>query len=398
MSRLRRVTGPDLIGTEAGGYRLRLGPDQVDTCRFERLAGEAEAAADPAVARELLDRALGLWRGPALADLADLPFAAAAAVRLGERRARAVETRARLALRLGDPEPELDALAEQLAALPLREGTAALLARGLHAAGRQADALAVVDRTAARLADELGVDPGPELAAARLAVLRAEPTAPRRAPAPSAAPPPSSGATPLTSFIGRDTDLDRIRGLLAGARLVTLLGPGGAGKTRLARETVAGLPGRVAVAELAALTAPDQLPTALLSAAGATAVIRLQDEPGLDGTERLVGALAGQDVVLVLDNCEHLVDAVARLTETLLGASPGVRVLATSRSGCPARSCTRWRRSPRPTRCGCSSSAAPRCAPASAPAPTRGRSSRRSAGGWTASRCPSSWPRPGCAR
>ncbi|MCO1658972.1 BTAD domain-containing putative transcriptional regulator [Pseudonocardia humida] len=339
VSRLRRVIGADLVGTEAGGYRLRVPPDAVDAGRFERLTAEAETAgAGPA--RDLLGQALALWRGPALADLADLPFTATAATRLGERRARAVEGRARLALRLGDPEPELDALTAQLDELPLREQTAVLLARCLHAADRQADALAALDRTAARLADELGVDPGPELAAARLDVLRAPAPAAARptrpAPSPLQAPAPSVGAVALTSFIGRGTDLDRVHALLAGSRLVTLTGPGGAGKTRLAREAVQSgpVPGpttRVVVAELAALTTADQLPAALLSAAGRAALVRVQEEGAPDTLDRLLSALGGADAVLVLDNCEHLVDGVARLTATLLESCPRLRVLATSR-------------------------------------------------------------------
>lgn len=320
VSRLRRAVGAEVVDTVAGGYRLRLEPDAVDVTRFDRLLATAESA-EPATARSLLDQALALWQGPAMADLAELPFVAAAAARLDERRARAVEGRAQLALRLGDPEPELDALGAQLDALPLREHTAVLLARCLHAVGRQADALAVLDRTTARLAEELGVDPGAELAATRLDVLRT-------APAPPTAPAPR---TALSSFVGRDGDLARVRALLAGTRLVTLIGPGGAGKTRLARESVAGAPGRLVVAELAPLTTADQLPAVLLTAAAGQALLRPQEDPVTDPVGRLVAALAGADVTLLLDNCEHLVDAVARLAETVLEACPRLRVLATSR-------------------------------------------------------------------
>ena len=220
VSRLRRVLGSGLVVTEPGGYRLAVEPGVVDAMAFDALLTEA-AQAPPATAHTLLGDALALWRGPALADLGELPFAGPVATRLSERRALAVEERARLALRLGLG-PDLDALTTQLTAAPLRETTAALLGRALHAVGRQADALATLDRTIAGLADELGVDPGPELAAARMAVLRALPPSPRTA--------------GLSSFVGRTADVDRIRGLLRTARLVTLTGPGGAGKTRLARE------------------------------------------------------------------------------------------------------------------------------------------------------------------
>ncbi|QJY45067.1 BTAD domain-containing putative transcriptional regulator [Pseudonocardia broussonetiae] len=311
VSRLRRAVGADLVGTEPGGYRLRIAPDAVDALRFDALA------ADPA----RLTEALALWRGPALADVRDLPFAAAAADRLDERRAAAVERRAALALGSGGP-ADLDALTAQLAAAPLRETTAALLARALHATGRQADALAVVDRTAARLADELGIDPGAELAAARMEVLRQAPARPRAA--------PPAGA-PVSSFVGRDDDVRRVRTLLGTHRLVTLTGPGGAGKTRLSREAVDGEP-HVRVAELAPLTGPEQLPATLLAAVGGPELqLRASDEAAAAVPDRLVAALTGRDTLLVLDNCEHLVHAAAALVDLLLPRCPALRVLATSR-------------------------------------------------------------------
>ena len=162
VSRLRRSIPGELVVTEPGGYRLAVEPRSVDAVAFDALLAEARSAA-PAQAHGLLGDALALWRGPALADVAELPFARPAAGRLDARRADAVDEHARLALRLGLA-PDLDALTTQLAASPLRETTAALLGRALHAAGRQADALATLDRTIALLAEELGVDPGPELA------------------------------------------------------------------------------------------------------------------------------------------------------------------------------------------------------------------------------------------
>ncbi|WP_232660497.1 BTAD domain-containing putative transcriptional regulator [Pseudonocardia sp. TRM90224] len=316
ISRLRKAIGAELVQTDARGYRLALDPPCVDARQFEGLVGTGSLAA--------LRSALALWRGPALADLDGIPFAAAAAARLTEQRAAAVEQCARAALAAGDPEPEVATLAAQLEAHPLRETTAALLARALHAAGRQADALAVLDRTAERLVDELGVDPGAEIDAARLAVLRNEPVAqPRSAPLPRR----------LTSFIGRDDDVLRVRELLERGRLVTLIGPGGAGKTRLAKEAApTGAARPLVIAELAALTEVDQLPAAVLSAVGGPEqLITLHDDTEPDTTGRLVAAVAAQPMILLLDNCEHLVDGVAGLTAALLDACPRLTVLATSR-------------------------------------------------------------------
>ncbi|MFC4945718.1 BTAD domain-containing putative transcriptional regulator [Pseudonocardia sp. GCM10023141] len=331
VSRLRRALGSALVATVPHGYRLTLDPDAVDALRFGSLVSAAERQADPAAALEMLRSGLALWRGPALADLSDVPFAAAVTARLAERRATAVEHTARLALQLGDAGSELDALAEQLAAAPLRESTAALYARSLHAAGRQADALAVLDRTRSLLVEELGVDPGAELAATRLAVLRGErpPVAARNGSRP---PPPRPAASGLSSFVGRARDVDRVRDLLGSARLVTLIGPGGAGKTRLATEAVAAAQRRCHVAALAPLTDADQLPATVLSAVGGPdLVVRATDEAGPDTTGRLLNTIGNQDIVLVLDNCEHLVGGVAALAETLVQACPRLRVLATSR-------------------------------------------------------------------
>jgi predicted ATPase/DNA-binding SARP family transcriptional activator len=353
VSRLRRSLG-ELVVTEPGGYRLAVEPRSVDAVAFDALVTEARSAG-PAQAHGLLGDALALWRGPALADVVELPFARPAAARLDGRRADAVDERARLALRLGLA-PDVDALAAQLAAAPLRETTAALLGRALHAAGRQADALATLDRTIALLAEELGVDPGLELGEARMAVLRPALAAPRTA--------------GLSSFVGRAADVERIRTLLRTARLVTLTGPGGAGKTRLAREatfvpevrpatswtaaphhdasharphtpaaigapvvpapfTPAAAPSAV-VAELAALTDATQLPPAVLAAVGEPELhLGLAEAP--DPMTRLLAALAHRDTILVLDNCEHLVADVAELAEALLTGCPRLRVLATSR-------------------------------------------------------------------
>ena len=158
VARLRRALGADVVETVPGGYRLAVDPHDVDALRFESLVAAARGL-DPAQARALLVEATALWRGPALADVRRLPFGDVAAARLDELRATAVELSAEAALLLGEPGAELDALGALLAAEPLRESAAALLARCLHAGGRQVEALAVLDRTRERLADELGVDP-----------------------------------------------------------------------------------------------------------------------------------------------------------------------------------------------------------------------------------------------
>ncbi|MEV4440173.1 BTAD domain-containing putative transcriptional regulator [Streptomyces sp. NPDC049577] len=356
VGRLRRAVGRDAVVSEAGGYRLRAEPDDVDLHRFERLAGEGERAladGDPAKAAGLLDDALALWRGPALADL---PGGTARAVRCEARHLAARRARLATAVALGDAAQALPDLAGLCDAHPLDEPLQALRLRALRAAGRPAEALAAYEDVRRRIADRLGTDPGPELRALHAELLARQPAG--EAPAP---PPPATGTAPpagpaprgnlrarLTSFVGREDDLAVIRRDLAAHRLVTLLGPGGAGKTRLSQEAAEAAavadgawPDGVWFAELAPVDDPETVPEAVLTALGGReTVVRGTAAEGLraatdatadDPLARLAELCARRRMLLVLDNCEHVVDAAARLAETLLAHCPGVTVLATSR-------------------------------------------------------------------
>ncbi|MEU7059619.1 BTAD domain-containing putative transcriptional regulator [Streptomyces sp. NPDC046197] len=318
ISRLRRRLGPDAeIEATAAGYRLVTAPDCVDAHRFEQLARDgraALAAGDTARAAARLREALTEWRGPALPDL---PGAHAESTRLEELRLAAVTDRIEADLLLGggpDLVPELRAL---LAAHPLSERLYGQLMRALHAAGRPAEALTVYEEARRALADQLGADPSPELSALHLELLQGEEPAPRRSRLPAQ----------LTRFVGRDAELARIAALLDRSRLVTLTGPGGAGKTRLAIEAARTHPD-VCFVELAPLTDAGRIPYAVLTALGVREGFR---NAAADTTQRLLAALEEREALLVLDNCEHLVEEAARVTGLLLGSCPRVRVLATSR-------------------------------------------------------------------
>ncbi len=331
VSRLRRALGDaELVAQVPGGYVLAAA---ADADRFERLAAEGAAAPDPERAARLLRQALELWRGPALADLSEYRFATAAAARLDDLRVSALADRidADLALGRGDRlVAELEALSAEH---PLHERLAAQLITALYAAGRQADALAAYERVRTRLSDELGVPPSPELQAAHLAVLRGEAS-------PKAEPPRSTIRTnlpaPVTSFVGREREIEHIGELLERSRLVTLVGPGGAGKTRLAREAVAGWLDRVAdgvwMVELAPVTVDVEVVPSVLGALGVRdPALSDRPLPARDTLERLLDILGERETILVLDNCEHLISAVAELAERLLAACPRLRVVATSR-------------------------------------------------------------------
>ena len=326
VSRLRRALPADVLRSTHGGYRLDVPADAVDALRFDRLARETRAAltaGDPAAARRLAGEALALWRGPALADAAGAPFAVGYVAGLDETRLAVVEDGAAADLACGRAEHLVAELTDLAARHPLRERLQALLLRALVATGRSAEALAAYEEIRRRFADELGADPGPELRGTHQEILRAEPADQPR---------PGTLRTPLTSLIGRNADVERIAGQLAGHRLVTLVGPDGAGKTRLAGTVAARLPGGAWLVELASVTDPDDVAPAVLGALGLRDQ-RAVDRPvaAADPMTRLVDVLSRTPAVIVLDNCEHLVDAAARFTDELLGRCPRLRVLATSR-------------------------------------------------------------------
>jgi predicted ATPase/DNA-binding SARP family transcriptional activator len=345
ISRIRKVLGdPLLLAAVPGGYRLAIAPESVDAVRFETLSRsgrDALRADDPSAARATLLEALALWRGPALADVADAPFAVAPAARLDELRLAALIDRLDAELRLGHCEEALAELEALGAEHPLRENIAALHVKALYAVGRQADALAVYESVRRALADQLGIDPSKELAEVHLAVLRSDPAL---APAPAEQAPRTNLKARLTSFVGRDEELTRIGKLLDASRLVTLVGPGGAGKTRLAGEAaqraLERFPDGAWLVELAPVTEPGEVPQAVLSALGPreTRMISGGNSPAAaaalmrgGAVGHLIEALADKRILLILDNCEHLIGAAADLAEVLLGHAPGLRVLATSR-------------------------------------------------------------------
>ncbi|MEV5873678.1 BTAD domain-containing putative transcriptional regulator [Streptomyces sp. NPDC052101] len=324
VSRLRSALGgAAAIERTGAGYRLAVADEDVDAGRFERLAREGRAAlreGDAEAALPLLGAALELWRGPALADLAGGEPARAAAVRLEELRLTALEDRLEAGIRVGEHRAAVPELRELLDRHPLRERLAALLMRALSADGGQAEALVVFEKVRRHLADELGADPSPELTALHGELLRAP-----------AAPAPAAPPAPLTAFVGRAEEVTDVVRLLRAARLVTLTGPGGVGKTRLSAEVAGAIGDEVCFVELAALRDAAVLPQALLGALGLReSGLHLATGPH-GPLDRLIAALAGRTLLLVLDNCEHLVDEVAVLAARLLAACPRLRVLATSR-------------------------------------------------------------------
>ncbi|WP_246212864.1 AfsR/SARP family transcriptional regulator [Streptomyces abyssomicinicus] len=364
VSQLRRALeqgepgGRQLVAFHARGYVLHAA--DVDALRFGALLDQAHAATDPQAKAELLEGALALWRGPAYADFADETFARTAAVRLEEQRLTALEERAEVRLELGEHSLVADELGELVAAHPLRERLRAAHLRALYQSGRQAQALAGYDELRHRLAEELGLDPGPELAALHQAMLRQDASlAPARSrthlPAPRThLPAPRTNVpsprtdlpaartnvpAPLTGLIGREQAVAEAGALLGSARLVTLTGPGGVGKTRLALEIAAlavdAFPDGVWWVELGALSGRTagvtEVVAAVLDVRDDTATGARPGIPPKSLAHRLVDAAGGRRMLLVLDNCEHVAGPVAALVDLLLGAAPDLRVLTTSR-------------------------------------------------------------------
>ena len=337
VSRLRRTLDGDrgdradsVVITRGGGYLVRVGPGQLDSERFERLAEEGRRALadDPERGAELLRAALALWRGAALADFAFESFALPEIGRLEELRLVALEDRIEADLARGQHAElvgELEALA---AGHPLRERMRRQLVLALYRAGRQAEALDAYRAARAMLMDELGLEPTPELRQLEQALLTHD--AALQAPAPRAAR-PSGLPAPATRTIGRDRERDAVSHLLRedGVRLVTLTGLGGVGKTRLALEVARELePELTDGAWFVALAATAKAEHAASTIAQAIHVTSLEGESPQQAVERFLAPKRG---LLVLDNFEHLL-AAAPLVSELLAACGALKVLATSRA------------------------------------------------------------------
>ncbi|MEP6629312.1 MAG: BTAD domain-containing putative transcriptional regulator, partial [Lapillicoccus sp.] len=341
VSRLRRALGsPALVQQAHQGYRLTVAPSDVDVGRFRGLVRQgrgALSAGDPAVARPLLAQALALWRGPALADAEGADYAVALAARLEEERLEALAGRIDADLALGRAPEVVAELQDLTRAYPLREQLIGQLMRALAAAGRGAEALAAYEQLRSTLADALGTDPSPALRDLHLRLLRDDvPDAPARVTAPSRRPTLRPG---LTSFLGREDEQARVMGLLGSGRLVTVVGPGGAGKTRISREVGRAWQSEHGGAAVLVELAPVRDDGAVLPAFLGALDLReahvlertLEGRRSTDDLSLLLAALEDGPCLLVVDNCEHLLDPISRLVEELLGACPQLRVLATSR-------------------------------------------------------------------
>ncbi|HEY0542807.1 MAG TPA: BTAD domain-containing putative transcriptional regulator, partial [Actinoallomurus sp.] len=324
VARLRRAFGDDraVIARDPAGYRLDLSPEDVDVHALERAARAGRTAieaGDPERAAALLRGGLGLWRGTPLAEAAGAAFAVAPAVRLEETRLAMIEDRIAADLAVGRP-VEIAEVEELARAHPLRERLHARLVRALSAADRRAEGLEAYERIRGELAERLGVDPGAELRDAHLAALRTESVA-RRGDVPARA----------TSFVGRAAELAGVRAALDRARLVTITGFGGTGKTRLAVEVAAGWAGSVRLVELGSVADPARVVPAVVAVVGDGAAGVFGTDADRDPLDRLAALLTGHESLLILDNCEHVIDAAARLAEHLLAAAPDLTLLATSR-------------------------------------------------------------------
>jgi len=338
VSQLRRVLADAadddraLITWQAPGYRIDLGAGQLDLVRFEELVGQA-AESSPRHRAELLSQALELWRGEPLPEIADQGFAAPFVARLTEQRLSAIETRQEALLELGGGPDLIAMLGQQVQDHPLRERLRVAHMRALYRAGRQAEALESFQDYRRLLSDELGLTPGPELMALQQAILRQEPGLSPAATAATTGNLPS----PATALIGRDELVDEIGDRLTGDSIVTLTGPGGVGKTRLAVEVAGSIrsryPDGVWFIDLTALPegpSADELLELIAATLEATG-----DGPAIPHhasiSHRLESFLLTKQALLVLDNCEHVIDTAATVAAQLARSGRGVRFLATSR-------------------------------------------------------------------
>ncbi len=339
VSRLRKALGPERLVTEKPGYVLRVDEGQLDAMRFAELVDQADllmSAGAASTARELLDEALGLSRGPPLADFSYESFAQGALARLENARLETLELRGDADLALGRHARLVGELEQQIADHPFRERLRGQLMLALYRSGRQAEALEAYRAARTTLVEELGIEPGPALQALEQAILAQDVELLGTTATPS---PHDRGADSvartgnlapeLTSLIGRDPDVERIAGLVAEHPLTAVVGPGGVGKTRVAQRVARIVADSFAhgvwFVDLGALDRGGDVCGAVLSAVG------ISDRPGAATLDTVAAELHKRRLLLVLDNCEHVLGAAALVGERLLRDCPGVRILATSR-------------------------------------------------------------------
>ena len=331
ITQLRRALPAGRLVSGRAGYRLAVAEGELDAERFEHLLADgrqALAAANDRLAESVFSRALGLWRGEALAGLSGELFARMESLRLDELRLQCVESRFEAGLRLGRHEEFVADLERLVVEHPLRERLRAQLMTALYRSGRQAEALACYRDARAYLDAELGLEPGVELRELERRILGHDPLldAPGSARTSAWSVPP-----PPTRTIGRDGELEALRELLLDprTRLVSLVGPGGIGKTRLAIEVASALGDQFAdgalLVDLAPLSRPEQVIPTFARALG------LREDTSASWEESIAAKLAGAELLVVLDNFEHLVEAARELTP-ILAAAPRLTFLVTSRS------------------------------------------------------------------
>jgi predicted ATPase/DNA-binding SARP family transcriptional activator len=339
---LRRTLGASAIVTSEAGYSLDVSAGDVDVAQFENLVAEGRrrsAEGDLDLASRVLGDALRLRRGEPLSEFAYAAFADADRAHLNELTLVATESRVEADLGLGRHNElvgELEALCREH---PLRERLWELLMLALYRAGRQAEALRAYTVIRDRLVSELGIDPGSVLRELEARIIVQDPSlaAEQLPPMRTLLIVPVAGnlSEPLSSFLGRNAELEQLGEAFRSSRLVTLIGPGGVGKTRLAVEAAARLraeyPGGAWLIELAEVTEPEGVAPTAAAALGASGHAPGDTQPPQSTAELIVRHLAGRSLVIVLDNCEHVIDEAATLAQTLLRAVPGLRLVATSR-------------------------------------------------------------------
>jgi predicted ATPase/DNA-binding SARP family transcriptional activator len=332
VSTLRRLLGGETVERRGTTYVLQVDESCVDVRRFEELdarARDAAAAGDPAHARSLFVEALRLWRGDALVDLAGVESMRPEVTRLSESRLGAIEARIDADLALGDHNALVGELEGLVATHPLREHFWAQLMLALARSGRQAEALRAFQSARALLRDELGLEPSEELRAVEAAILEQQDAVGVGRGA-AAERPRARLPTPLTSLIGREQEVRDLVWALDQARLVTIVGPGGSGKTRLAIEVArvwhAHASAAVWFVELAGVANSEGIVPAVAAA--------LEVSVGADDSAsiaRIAQLLERRPALLVLDNCEHLVEGAATIAHEFLETCPTLRILSTSR-------------------------------------------------------------------